>query len=349
MPTFSDDHVFFPNAACDCKVLLEEVRPNIYHTQYDLRGFPFAKRLDWYAVIEPGKRALLIDVGSWELVGTEMLDQVVERFDVPWENIEVFMTHFHVDHEESLGYCLARGVRRVYCGPQNALDAASFARWGMLSGSDRAGDRPVIDVVISVGNRLSETSIPHEEVVLPEGGTIEIAGYKLRVVYTPGHTAEHAILFEEGERFIFGGDHIIESAPGIMQWDKDQRCLQRYLDTFPRIKNMRPSGVYMSHHEAFHTPEEVANCIDAIVASYDHPLTKVYSILEAAERPVTAYEAAEAYRASKPGGLAGFIDDLRCRQVSNMFGYLEYLHDTGEAMRRVASDGALEYWVEKNG
>ena len=84
MPTFKGEHIFFPKADRTCHVFLEEIHPHIYHSSYSIEGFPFARRLDWYAVVEPGKRALFIDTGSWELIGTDTLDAAVEQLNLDW-------------------------------------------------------------------------------------------------------------------------------------------------------------------------------------------------------------------------------------------------------------------------
>lgn len=345
MPTFKGEHIFFPKADRTCHVFLEEIHPHIYHSSYSIEGFPFARRLDWYAVVEPGKHALFIDTGSWELIGTDTLDAAVEQLNLDWQQVEIFMTHFHVDHEESLQYCLARGARTVYCGPQNAISKKIIDHWGHVTGSVRAGDQAVVDVVISVATRLSETSIPHREIVLSENDYLEIAGYQFRPIYTPGHTAEHVILFETNERFIFGGDHIIESSPGIMQWVENDHMLRRYLETFPRIRAMRPQGVYMSHHEPFTSEAEVDACIENIIDSYTKPLSKTLATLTEAGRPMTSYEVACRHYDYRPEGLMSFNDDMRCRRVANSFGYLEYLFDTGEIQRAYDDEGVLTYWA----
>ncbi|MDO5335473.1 MAG: MBL fold metallo-hydrolase [Coriobacteriia bacterium] len=337
--------LIYPNCTHQELVLLEEIRPNIYHSSYDMEGFPFATRLEQYAIVEPGKRALIIDTGWYEIIGTTFIDEMMDRFDIPWEKLEIFITHFHIDHEGNLAYCLSKGARVVYHGPHMPITPQRVEAFCVQSGTRRAKDFGIRMNVKSVGGRLEESLYyPRHEIELQEWDTIKIAGYEFMPVFTPGHACDHVCLYEVNEHFMFTGDHVTHGGPGLYQLRIDEHCIMKYLQSFDRIKALRPTEIYMAHHPALSSEEGVA-MIDRSVASYERPLRQCYNHVLEAAHPVTAYEVTEIHNAKRENGIFTFDNDIRTRKVLNQFAYLEYLHDTFKIHRRKADDGAMEYYV----
>lgn len=341
----TESGLIYPDCTYKELVLLEEVRPYIYHSSYDIEGFPFASRLEQYCIVEPGKRALLIDTGWFEITGTAFIDQIVERWDVPWDHIEIFITHFHIDHEGNLAYCLSKGARVVYHGPHMPVTPQRVEDFCVLSGTRRAKDFGIRMNVKSVGGRLEESLYyPRHEVELHEWNRIKIAGYEFMPVFSPGHACDHVCLYEVNERFMFTGDHITHGAPGLYQLRSNEHCIMSYLHSFDVIKSLRPTGFYMAHHPAVSAEEGIA-FIDRSIASYEKPLDKCLKHLEEAGKPITAYEITQINNAHREKGIFHFDNDIRTRKVLNQFAYLEYLHDTFKVHRRQAGDGAMEYFI----
>lgn len=342
----TESGLIYPDCTYEELALLEEVRPNIYHSSYDMHGFPFATRLEQYVIVEPGKRALLIDTGWYEITGTRFIDEVVRRWDIPWENLEIFITHFHIDHEGNLAYCLSKGARVVYHGPHMPITPQRVEAYCVQSGCRRARDFGIRMNVKSVGGRLEESLYyPRHEVELHEWDTLKIAGYEFMPVFTPGHACDHVCLYEVNEHFMFTGDHVTHGGPGLYQLRADEHCIMKYLQSFDRIKALRPAEMYMAHHPML-LPEEGIAMIDRSIASYEKPLTKCLNHVREAGKPVTAYEVAQMNYAHKENGLFSYDNDIRTRKVLNQFAYLEYLHDTFKVGRQRASDGALEYFIQ---
>ena len=98
--------------------LFKEELPHIFHSSFSIKNFPFAQRLDLFAVVEPGEKALFFDVGKEELCGTEALDRLVETYHIPWSSVEIVLSHFHDDHDGCVQHCINKGVTHVYHGPR---------------------------------------------------------------------------------------------------------------------------------------------------------------------------------------------------------------------------------------
>lgn len=325
------------------RFLLREDLPGILHSSYAIENFYFTDRLDLFAVVEPGRRALLVDTGHPAMCGTEPLDRIMEDLDVPWENVEVFVTHFHDDHDANLQYVLDRGAGNFYCGP--AVPWSEEAREAFLrqTGAVRAGDRAIAEWADILMGRDHFTPEMEERVrQLAEGEVLSIAGYELEVLYTPGHTVEHASLLDRGHGFIFAGDHLLDSAPGLMQFDASGRLLERFFASVRDIRSMRLSTAFMSHCDSFTTTDEVDEFIDGVFAKYEKPLNRVRDLARELG-PVTAYDLARAFYAYLPQGMAGEPESRRVRRVAIPFAYLEYLVGCGELDRFEESDGCFVY------
>ncbi len=336
----------YEGAISTLRFLLREDMPNILHSSYGIENFYFTDRLDLFAVVEPGRRILFVDTGHPSICGTEPLDRAVEDYDVPWENVEVFVSHFHDDHDGSLQYLLDRGAGNFYCGPIVPWSEASREAFLRQTGAVRAGDRALAASADFLMGRDHFTPELQERVhQIPEGDVLSIAGYDLEVLYTPGHTIEHASLVDRTHGFLFAGDHLIDSAPGLMQFDASARLLERFFQSVRDIKAMHLNTAFTSHRDSFTSEGEVDAFIDSIFKRYEKPVHRVRSLMRELGS-ATVYELATAFYAYLPEGMAGEPDSRRVRRVAIPFAYLEYLVECGELGRRVEDDGCFVYAPE---
>lgn len=320
-----------------------EIAPHLFWCSFALDGFHFCDRIDLYSIIEPGERALLIDTGHYDLCGMTFLDDLLAQTGTPWEATDVFLTHLHDDHTGNVPYCLhqgARGLMRGACDPYDPRKVQAFLQeTGAAAVQDTALDA-FVAMLLGKDNPLYELLPTVREV--GSGDSLDYGGYHLQVLETPGHTFEHRCLLEPERGILFAGDHIIVATPGVMQFQRDQQLLRRYLESLRMLRNSGLRTVYLSHHEALTDADSIVRLIDRIAATYNKPLEKTRAIVTE-EGPATIYATAAASCRHLPGGLAGLANGMRSRRVATTFGYLEYLADTGWARRHVADDGALVY------
>ncbi len=62
--------------------------------------------------------------------------------------------------------------------------------------------------------RQDPTFVPDRE--LAHGDRLELAGFRLRVLHTPGHASNQLCFLEEGERLLFTGDHLMQGSTVVI-------------------------------------------------------------------------------------------------------------------------------------
>jgi glyoxylase-like metal-dependent hydrolase (beta-lactamase superfamily II) len=285
---------------------------------------------------------LLIDTGWDVLCGHAYIDEAVRRFGIPWENVTIFLTHFHHDHYGNVGYCLERGAQRVLHGPESTIDLAQLQAFYVLSGSAARGFRKATE-------RDHDAIDTHRELPpLPAGGlisesaVIDFAGYRFRPLLTPGHTTGHLCLAEPDQHFVFGGDHFVLGNPLLRQFLPDEHVIRTYLETIPRLRGMRFEEIYMSHHEKL-AGDEVPEILLSMESYFVRPLSKDLKLVD--QRPTTVFDLTDSYYAYRGERLADLDAFARLRRLATKFGELEYLHDIGEIKRGQDDEDSLVYYV----
>lgn len=333
----------YPEVSYETNYLLQEDDPHIYHSSYRVDNFYFTDRIDEYVVVDPSKQALFVDVGLYDLCGVDFLDKALEASNVSWNDVEVFLTHAHDDHDGNTRYCLDKGARRVYIGDLPAFEESMVDHYLTVSGLARQEDNGARFYVERLLKRDSMFDGFEDRVrIVQTGDVINVGEYHFEVLETPGHTPEHISLLERDRGILFAGDHILDTAPGLMSYSADLHLLKRFLESFDHLRALELNKVYMCHHDALIGTDKINAFLDKIVESYDRPIDKMYALVET--KPLTAVALAQKYYAYLPSWNEQPLI-LLTRRVSVALSYLEYLYDEKRVDRRVAEDGALEYWI----
>lgn len=154
----------------------------------------------------------------------------------------IFLTHAHRDH--------AAGVPRLR------------ERW------------PALEVV---GGTALETAGPLAGPRLPEGGVVRAGDRNMQVVLTPGHSPDHACLWDPSDRIFFAGDLLISSGT-VMIDASSGGGLRGYLASLMRVRELQPAIIYPGHGPVI---QHAIALIDQYVA---HRMERERQILSALER-----------------------------------------------------------------
>ncbi|MGN0301593.1 MAG: MBL fold metallo-hydrolase, partial [Anaerotardibacter sp.] len=338
----------FPKATYQCVEYFNEIFPNIYRCTFEIENFPFAKRLMWHCVVEPGKQALFVDCGWWELCGVKMLDEVVTRFNIPWENIDIFITHFHEDHDGNLAYCLNQGVRNVFHGPRQLYQEKNITSYLRATGSAQANDFEFIPLLeLFHGKNIVGTPKAFKQIQKQVGKTIEIAGYSFDTLFTPGHTTDHICLIEREKGILFAGDHITDSAPGVLKVDLETPILLEYLDSLESLKKANLNYVLMSHDKPLVGTEEINAFLEKMIRKCDKPFWKSINILAMEKNPISMYKFSTLAENHRPGGYLAQTSDVRGRRLMYNYSFVDYLEHTGKVAYTEDDNGVRLYQLKQ--
>jgi glyoxylase-like metal-dependent hydrolase (beta-lactamase superfamily II) len=149
-------------------------------------------------------------------------------------------------------------------------------------------------------------ALPDREIV--PGDLLDLAGRRLRAIWTPGHTPGHVCLHLEedhparlpGHGRLFSGDHLLpEITPHIgLYEDPDDATvtdpLGDYLDSLERVGRLAPAEVLPAHQYAFtDAPARVRELLD----HHEERLTGLLALLAV---PLTPWQLAERMEWNRP-------------------------------------------------
>jgi len=238
--------------------------------------------------------------GGWALVDTGLHTEEAERAlrsALSESGIELadvsraFVTHVHPDHIGMAGTLEAAGAQIVMHGPEadharvlwagdsKLADesAAFFAGHGMPPDVDDQ----MRDAWLGIGRRVDPLGRIER---VDDGDRIELAGRVLRVIWTPGHTDHHACLYDETDRVLFAGDHVlphITSNISVYPWSRDDP-LDDFLTALKAVRALDVRRVLPAHGDAF---DDLAGRVDELLEHHELRLDATLALTRKDERP----------------------------------------------------------------
>lgn len=229
-----------------------------------------------------GKHNLIIDTGCNLPQTADAFDEALSRLNVPWNTVDVFLTHSDFDHCAGLTQIARQGMI-VYAGMEDyrerttpIMASGAFAeiaekvctRHGMPYVFDREylapmADKGTDDIRVST---------------LEDGDTVKVGDFRFECITTPGHNPHHICLYEPTARILVGGDHLLGSQyPSLSLTDEAVDEYARYFDSLDKVRNLPCDLVLTGHGEEFTgLPERV----DKIKAHFERQLSYVQQVVE---------------------------------------------------------------------
>jgi glyoxylase-like metal-dependent hydrolase (beta-lactamase superfamily II) len=144
-------------------------------------------------------------------------------------------------------------------------------------------DEGMREAWVAMGSRVD----PFEPIrAVADGEILDLGGRAFTVIWTPGHTDHHAVLFEEGTGTLVAGDHVLPRITSNIGVYPDGRPdpLGDFLSALERMKTLGVTRVLPAHGDPF---DDCAGRVDEILA---HHAQRLDATLEAASgTPRTAY------------------------------------------------------------
>ncbi len=238
--------------------MVEEILPEIYRMEIPLPNNPL-KSLNSY-VIKGGERNLIIDTGMNRKECRIAMEAGLAALDVDLERTDIFITHMHADHS-GLVFELARPAAKLYCSREDAaIINAGDSLWGAMQVFMQTGGFPREEFAAAIRKHPGYKYRAVGEkpfTIVKEGDTLEVGGYRLSCLETPGHTRGHLCLYEAEQKLFFAGDHILRDiTPNISLWSYRVNPLAEYLGSLDRVGGCEIRLVLPGHRKLFSDPGE---------------------------------------------------------------------------------------------
>jgi glyoxylase-like metal-dependent hydrolase (beta-lactamase superfamily II) len=251
-------------------------------------------------MVEDDKYTWLIDAGMFSSKSILSLARGLRELGKDLCKVDrVVITHFHVDHSTMSVLLAETSNPKIFMGRKDMeiakgkadefVDAAIslFLEHGMPKDEAKKirENHPAIRLM-----EAYEDMDKLEIVPLDEGDVIRIGEREFKVLWMPGHTPGHIVLWEPEERIMFVGDTmLLEITPHVTihYWDTDP--LGDYMNSLRRIIELNPKIAYPGHRDIIEEPVKRAK---ELIEHHENRLKEVVEIIRK-YGPQTGYEIAK--------------------------------------------------------
>jgi glyoxylase-like metal-dependent hydrolase (beta-lactamase superfamily II) len=325
-------------AAWDSNVMppVEQVRPGLWSVPVPIPANPLRYVLVY--VLELRSGVAIVDAGwntqeAWDALGAGLAAAGGSVADVQ----AVLVTHIHPDH-----YGLAGRVREAsgawiglhpadaeilqgrYLEPDDLL-----ARMRVLleeAGVPRS-KLPTLTMASMVVRDLVLAAQP--DVLFEDGRRVDIPGWDLRAIWTPGHSPGHVCFHSDARRLLLSGDHVLPRITSNIGVHSQQQPdpLGQYLHALEQLRPLPVDEVLPAHEYRF---ADLPGRLDEIAAHHRRRLAEIEALL--AEAPgATAWDLSVTLTWSRPWDQ---IEEFMQRAaVSETLAHLVRLERMGRVVR----------------
>src|SRR6202140_4572319 len=192
------------------------------------------------------------------------------------------VTHIHPDHYGAAGVFAGEGRADLYL---HRLEVplvhpryvelehlVSEVRTYLLVNGVPEEEAEVLSNSQRALSQIVKTAVP--AVQLDGAETLEVGRKRLRVEWTPGHSPGHICLYDEGDKLLLAGDHMLpELSPNIgLHPQSTPDPLHEYLDGLKRLAGYEPRLLLPAHGRPF---TDASKRVGALLA---HPKRRLEQI-----------------------------------------------------------------------
>jgi glyoxylase-like metal-dependent hydrolase (beta-lactamase superfamily II) len=300
--------------------------------------------------IETEKGPVLIDAGSDDDASWNVLVSGLAACGLDVHSVYgIVLTHAHSDHHGLSGR--VRECSGAWIA-MHGLDARLLASTGYM-GPDWPGrlanllaycGAPAADQAATSGMRRADLVPPDR--VLADGDKVDVPGWQLTAIWTPGHTPGHLCYRIDESGLLFSGDHAlptISSRVGVAEYDGASDALGDMLVSLDRAAELDTSAVWPGHEFEFGAGQYRGRCHELLTRQQEQ-LRQAARVLE--RGPATAWAVAEAlgrqqrsFDALEPGRRRLIVLEVLAR--------LQHLQATGATGLRVCDGMAIFSLTER--
>lgn len=258
-----------------------QVMENIYRIPVPLPNNPL-RELNCY-LIRGRDRNLLIDTGFRQEACREALFAGLRELEVRMEETDILLTHLHSDHTGLIAEA-ASPESRVYIDDADRDWIVGTTRFPLEELENQrfsmAGIPPEMLRVAAEthpGRCFAPDPEFHRYTTLSTGDVLEVGGYRLEVIQTPGHTPSHLCLWMAEQQTMFTGDHVLfDITPNITRWPNLEDSLGRYLESLRMVRAYDVKTALPAHRATgdFHAR------VDALLRHHEYRLNECLKVVQ---------------------------------------------------------------------
>ena len=272
--------------------VVEELVPDLYKVEVPIPNNPL-RALNAYVAKSKG-RSLIIDTGVYHEEAERVWSCALDKLGLALSKTDIFCTHMHADHV-GLVKKLITDSSKFYFNRIEAPTVNSARHWQELNtweevyhfrrrhGFPEPGLEQTLKAYPGVELAFGKDV---EIAILDEGDTLEVGDFRFRALETPGHSAGHMCLYEENNKLLVAGDHVLAGVtPNVAVWTEAQNYLEDYLASLDKLLPLEVKLVLPAHKHIF---TDLEGRIDELRQHHEHRTGEILSILESGDQ--SAYQ-----------------------------------------------------------